>query len=112
MSSLSPHSGGNALHSAFWLLPAAMLVIATLPLPYGYYNLLRLAVCLCSIALSISQFREKGRVSGALIVFAFLAMLFNPIWPVHLDRAVWLPVDLISAAIFFLHWRSGRSASH
>lgn len=87
-----------------------MLVVAIFPLPYGYYQLLRLVVYLCAIALSISQFRDKGRISVPLILFVFLATLFNPVLPIHLNRAIWLPVDLIAAAVFILNWRSVRSS--
>jgi hypothetical protein len=32
--------------AALWLVPAAMLPLALFQLPYGYYTLLRLVVCI------------------------------------------------------------------
>lgn len=38
-----------------------------------------------------------------VIVLGILALLFNPLIPVHLTRALWAPIDLASAALLAAH---------
>jgi len=40
---------------ALWLIPATMLVLALLQLPYGYYTLLRLVVCLTAAIIAFQS---------------------------------------------------------
>lgn len=74
------------------------LLLAVLPImPYGYYILLRLAVCGVSgyIAYQLREFKGKQ-----FWFFVGVAILFNPIFIVALSRLVWLPIDIILAVIF------------
>jgi hypothetical protein len=85
-----------------WLLPAGMLLLAVLPLPYGYYTLLRLVVCLASLihaAFGWQYLKPVAFISG------FLAILFNPLIPIHLDKEVWLVIDIAAAIYQFIVWR-------
>ena len=81
-----------------------MLVLAVLPLPYGYYQLLRLAATVGFVWLAISAFNNN--LQGWAVGAGLLALLYNPIIPVHLTREIWLPINLISAAVAFLSSRS------
>lgn len=38
--------------------------------------------------------------SGWAWVFGIIALLFNPIIPVHLSREIWAPIDIMAALIF------------
>lgn len=87
---------------ALWLLPGLMLIAAVLPLPYGYYTLLRIVVSLAAAFICYSVFIEENRVSTWTAVFGFLALLFNPIIPVYLSRETWFALDLAGATIFFM----------
>jgi hypothetical protein len=84
------------------LIPAAivaiMLVIAMAPLVYGYYQLLRWVTCGVAVFIAIQAYR--WRTIWAVWLFAFVAVLFNPIFPIHLTRAIWRPIDLACAALF------------
>lgn len=75
-----------------------LLLIALLPLPYGYYTFLRLTVFMSSLFLvyQLSEMKEH-KISAIL---ALLAILFNPFIPVYLSRELWMPIDLISAGFF------------
>jgi hypothetical protein len=77
----------------------ALLLIAILPLPYGYYTLLRLAVFLSGLFLAYFLYEKKQ--PNWSIVFVVIALLFNPIIPVYLSRELWLPIDLVSAGTYF-----------
>lgn len=79
-------------------IASGMLVIATLPAPYGYYTLLRLVVCSASALLSFAEWEAHRAWPAA--VFALTCLLFNPLMPVYLQRSQWLPIDIITAVAF------------
>ena len=66
--------------------------------PYGYHNLLRLVVCGTGVYIAHFSFESKKKFIGFLSVL--VALLFNPLFPIHLDKDAWVLIDLI-AAIFF-----------
>ena len=66
--------------------------------PYGYYTLLRLVVCGTGAYIAYFSFEEERKLIGYLSVV--IAFLFNPIFPVHLDKEAWVIIDFI-VAIFF-----------
>ncbi|RWO21753.1 DUF6804 family protein [Mesorhizobium sp.] len=74
------------------------LVVAILTLPYGYYQVLRLAIFAAGIYCGIKA-KSSGDDKLALGLF-FVALVFNPILPVYLTREIWLPLDLLAAALF------------
>jgi hypothetical protein len=91
-----------------WLAAAVMLFFAvTGRHPYSFYTLLRW-ICCAAFAYSAFTASEKNRVAWVWI-FGVLAVLFNPIVPVHLQRDTWQIVDwgtigvIVIAATFF--WR-------
>jgi len=75
-----------------------MLLGSFLDWPYGYYQLLRIVVC-GSAAFTAFVAHETGKAWG-MWLFIGLAVLFNPIAPIHLDRESWTVLDLLTAAIF------------
>ena len=75
-----------------------MLLLALLPLPYGYYQLLRLVVCAASLWLAINLGSET-RMALA-IAFGFLALLYNPIFPIHFGRSAWSFINVLTAPPF------------
>src|SRR5438552_5206733 len=91
-----------------WLVTTVMLVLAvTGKHPYSFYTLLRW-ICCAVFVYSAFTARETNRLPWAWI-FGVLAVLFNPILPVHLRRDRWQTVDwaaigvIVVAAIVF--WR-------
>ena len=74
---------------------AALLAVAVLPLPYGYYQLLRLVATAVFAWAAIVAF-GRGR-AGYGFGFAVLTLLFNPVLPVYLSKAMWVPIDLAAA---------------
>lgn len=89
------------MHAVIWLAPATFSVLALLDLPYGYFIFLRVAVCLSATFIAYSTW-TRGPLWGA--AFAALAILFNPIFRVHLDRETWQPINLLAAALYIAHW--------
>lgn len=82
----------------WYLLPAiVMLIISQFDWPYGYYQILRVLVAFTALILT-SIYYEAGRERWYL--YAGIAVLFNPLIPIHLERAAWAVLDFITAAIF------------
>lgn len=77
---------------------AAALALAPIHWPYGYYQFLRLAVTALAIWLAIAASRQQSTTWTILGVG--LALLYNPIIPVYLNRATWLPINLVAAVLF------------
>ena len=86
----------------FWLVPAAMLVIALAPWPYAYYRLLRLVVFVCCGLIAYKSYRDRG-ITGWLVALVATALLFNPIIPIHLNRAIWAILNLAAAGLLVAH---------
>ena len=86
------------------LVPAAVSVLLLFGAlgehPYGYFSSLRWVVC-ASAALVVWVGTEV-RKPGVTAPFAVLAVLFNPLIPIYLDRATWRPID-VAAALMFLY---------
>ncbi|WP_415390296.1 DUF6804 family protein [Porticoccus sp. Uisw_050_02] len=78
-------------------IPAILLFIAIFGLPYGYYTLLRLVVTGISIYAAFFLFE---RDSFNFWAFLGIALLFNPLIPVHLSREVWFPINIIVGVYF------------
>lgn len=84
------------------LIPAAiaasMLLAAVGKWPYAYYQLMRWVVCATAVFVAYNGWTFK-RV-WALWVFGFVAVLFNPLVPIHIERDIWQVIDLLAAATF------------
>ncbi len=84
------------------ILPIAgiMLLLGMLPIfPYAYYQFLRWLTTIAALLL-ISKYLKTERKS-LVIVSSLIAIAFNPIAPIYLERGIWMLIDLV-VAIFFL----------
>ncbi len=86
------------------LVPVALLMIALLPLPYGYYSFLRLVVSASAAYLAWQDYNRKNAFNGWSLIFSMVTLLFNPLVPIYLDRGSWFVIDLAVAGIFAMHW--------
>ena len=75
-------------------LLATLLFLAVLPLPYGYYEILRVAVCLGIIFMLISSWSTLDSATKAILIV--IALLFNPFSPIYLSKMVWVVIDFIA----------------
>jgi len=83
------------------IISSVMLLVAVLPLPYGFYTLLRIVVT-ASAAFAAYYFFEEGDDSQSGIILALIALLFNPLIPIHLDKAIWMPIDIGTAIYMYI----------
>ena len=93
-------------HSSLWLTPVALLILAFLPWPYGFYNLLRLIVCVVSAWLAYEQWKHDDAVSGWVVALSTVALLYNPLLPIHLTREIWMVLNLVTVGLFLGHLRA------
>jgi len=66
----------------------------------GYFTLLRIIVCGAGIYLAIIA--QSIKKLHWMWIIGFLAILFNPVIPVHLSKETWIGIDFISAVIFIV----------
>ena len=82
------------------VIAAVMLLIALAKLPYGYYKLLRWVTCAAAVVVALSA-HAWGKTWVA-VPFGLIALLFNPLIPIHLSREIWRPIDIGAAALFLV----------
>jgi len=90
----------------FWIAPLVVIGIGLLPMPYGYYYLLRLVVCVCAIYYVVQIPKSSVYPNDTVLVwvFGFFAILYNPIFPIALGvKALWVVINLITASVFFVN---------
>ena len=92
------------------LFPAIFLIIAPLiKFPYGVYVLLRLVVFSSAACMIYFSYQDTKQLNTTILIFGFIALLFNPFAPVHLSREIWLPIDFVVAGIYgFSYYKLGR----
>lgn len=91
-----------------WAVPLVLLLFAIGPWPYGYYQFLRLVVCVSAAYAAYALLSASLRPWLAW-TFVGLAILYNPIFRVHLDRESWSIINVFSAAPFaLLGWLTRR----
>ncbi len=93
---MESHGGKNIA----LIIGAIFLFVAFIDgLPYEFFILLRFIICAVSLfLLSVAANFERPIF---IYLFGFIAILFNPLIPVHLERELWLLIDFI-VAIFML----------
>lgn len=87
-------------HSYPSILAIILLVWALDRHSYSYYTLLRWVTCASAVAGFIVAVQEH--LVAWCWIMGVIAILFNPIIPVHLTREIWAPIDLATAAVFLV----------
>lgn len=84
------------------LLLAVACVAAVGDLPYGYYQILRLAVTGYAVWIAIVSHGQK-RTTWAW-AFGLLALLYNPFVKITLDRDTWGLVNIATSGIILIEF--------
>ena len=82
------------------LAGAAVLLLCVLPMPYGFYTIIRVVITVLSCYLAY-QYYSFNKVYLAL-TFCIIALLFQPFFKLALGREVWLIVDIAVAALLLI----------
>lgn len=88
-----------------------MLWLALASWPYDYYTILRFVVCV--VATYGTFLSIKIKKEGWAWCFGIIAVLFNPIVPIHLSRVIWATIDIgvaiiLLVSLFFLNEKTNR----
>lgn len=68
--------------------------------PYGYYVFLRWIIT--GVAIFILWIAHNLERRGWFWLMMLIAILFNPIVPIHLDKEIWVAIDFIVATLFLV----------
>ena len=83
--------------STLLVVGIAALAIALLPLPYGYYTLLKVVMCGLFSYLAYLSWQSGGQeltwVCGVIVA------IYNPFVPIHLGREVWVLVNIATMGV-------------
>lgn len=85
------------------IISVAMLFLAVLSWPYGYYNFLRLIVA--GSAIYYAYVANGIKKESWMWVFIVSAILFNPLIPVRLTREMWAPINIILPIIWIVGFK-------
>lgn len=84
-----------------WVIAAVMLVFAAVEKqPDSFYTLLRWVCCAVFAYSAVISFQMKRLLW--LCIFGVLAVLFNPISPLGLDRNSWIVADWFSIGVMVI----------
>ena len=78
-----------------FLLFVFFLLIAIFAMPYGYYTLLRIALCFISGMIAYKLY-EKDGAKGVFLGYLFIAIVYNPIIKVTFAKELWVLLNLLT----------------
>jgi hypothetical protein len=88
-----------------FLIPGIFLcIVPFFKFPYGIYTLLRIVVTLSAAFVIYDNYKKLNKVNVTIVIFSIILIVFNPLFPIRLNKELWLPIDLITAAIYFYHY--------
>lgn len=70
-------------------------IIWTVPY-YGFYTLMRFTITITSIFIAL-KYKDKHAIS---LIYWAIAIIFNPLIPVYLDKVIWKIMDFIIACMY------------
>lgn len=86
---------------------AVALLLCLLPLPYCYYELVRLGGMVCFCVLAFNSYQQK--LEGWMVAYTALAILFQPFSKIALGRGMWNVVDVAIAGLLLWTVRKERN---
>jgi hypothetical protein len=95
-----------------WYICMGALLVAALAMPYDYYNILRLFICGSSIFLLVQhKSRWPGQTDNWTWGLIALAVVFNPVVPIHLPKTIWVMIDIASVVFLYKHYQMFQASS-
>ncbi|MFH0775582.1 MAG: DUF6804 family protein [bacterium] len=82
------------------LITSLLLFLALAEHQDGYYQILRWVVCIVGAYTAYLSFRMQKMIWAG--IFGAVAILFNPIAPIHLSLEAWQPIDVITGILFIV----------
>lgn len=93
-------------NKALWFAPIILLLIALLPLPYVYYQIMRWIICGCASYIAYQRYQEQEGWDKLVIAFIGITILYNPISSIHLFKEAWMILNILTVVMFGYGWQS------
>ena len=91
-------------------LAIMVLVITILPWSYPIYMLGKIPVCLAAAYYCYKNYRTGKEQTKPFWYFLVVAILFNPVFPVHLYFSpLWVIADIVVAVYFYRYLKAFTS---
>ena len=68
---------------------------------------MRWVICGCAVFIAYQRYKEKG-CGFPTVVFIVIAIVYNPIEPIHLFKEAWIVINIITVSIFLFGWVQAR----
>lgn len=92
-----------------YMLLGILMLLGLAPMMQAYAMIAHIAVCIVTAWLSFNCWRTKKMENMWFLVFALIAILFNPFMIIDLGMQMSMVVKLVFAAMFFyLFYTCGR----
>lgn len=107
----------NEKNTKYWIIPLVLIVLFAISmseLPYGFYTVLRICVCLLSVFHAMYLYADTSSMIST-VPSILIAIIWNPIIPIYLERETWLGLDFIGicvevvmAVYSFIVWKNNK----
>ena len=88
------------------LVLAIALLLCLVPMPYGYYMLVRIVANILFVIFARQYYLAKKEELA--ITFGVLALIFQPLIKISLGRGGWNMVDVVVAILLLALWFKER----
>lgn len=89
-------------YNIFWLAPIAAMLLGLLPMPFGFFILLKLIVSAGALYFAVN-FHKQGD-NFKVWIFGFVVVLYNPIIPIPLgSKALWIIINIPTIYYFYIN---------
>ena len=96
-------------NSIFTIIAGVMLLLA-IPSgiwPYAYYQILRWVVMVAGLVCAYQAHKENKTMW--VWIMGIIAVVFNPIAPIYLDKVLWSIIDIVAAVLMFSYIATNKN---
>lgn len=92
----------NFIKKNWFTIMAGIMLLLAIPAiwPYGYFQILRWVVM--GVALYNAYIAYESKKNAWIFTMGVIAVLFNPIIPIFLEKQTWVILDLMASIIMFV----------
>ena len=88
----------------FWIAPILVMVIGILPLPYGFYYILKIIVSGCALYFVLKFYKNRKKNALRLWLFGFIVILYIPFFPAPIgDKGLWILINIPTIYFFYIN---------
>ena len=91
----------NNTLALFLFIPAGLLIISNLvTFAPGFDAFVKMIICFSSGTIIFYGFKSAKGINETITIFSLILILFNPVFPIHLEKDLWLPINLLTSGIY------------